>query len=50
MSLNTDLVKATRNRDLEKVSEMLSFGADLDTTVGDSDKRNLLHHVFHFNA
>lgn len=45
MSLNTDLVKATKNGDLEKVSELLALGADLFTTVGDSDKRNLLHHA-----
>ncbi len=45
MSVNTDLVKATKNGDLEKVSELLNTGADLNTTVGDGDKRNLLHHA-----
>lgn len=45
MSLNTDLVKATKNGDLEKVSELINSGADLNTTVGDIDKRNLLHHA-----
>ena len=45
MSLNTDLVKATKEGDLKKVSELIESGADLNTTVGDSDKRNLLHHA-----
>ncbi|TRX61872.1 hypothetical protein FNH22_03605 [Fulvivirga sp. M361] len=45
MSLNTDLVKATKNGDLEKVSELINSGADLNTTVGDGYKRNLLHHA-----
>ncbi len=45
MSLNTDLVKATKDGDLEKVSELIKSGADLNTTIGDSDKRNLLHHA-----
>jgi ankyrin repeat protein len=45
MSLNTDLVKATKDGDLEKVSELINSGADLNTTVGDSDKRSLLHHA-----
>lgn len=45
MSLNTDLVKATKDGDLKKVIELLDSGADLNTTVGDSDKRNLLHHA-----
>lgn len=45
MSINTDLVKAAKNGNLEKVSELLDSGADLNTTVGDSDKRNLLHHA-----
>jgi len=45
MSLNTDLVKATKNGDIKRVSELIDLGADLNTTVGDSDKRNLLHHA-----
>lgn len=45
MSLNTDLVKATKDGDLQKVSELINSGADFNTTVGDSDKRNLLHHA-----
>lgn len=45
MSLNTDLVKATKDGHLGKVSELIESGADLNTTVGDSDKRSLLHHA-----
>lgn len=45
MSKNTDLVKATKGGDLKKVIELLSSGADLNTVVGDNDKRNLLHHA-----
>ncbi|MEE4247680.1 MAG: ankyrin repeat domain-containing protein, partial [Kangiellaceae bacterium] len=45
MSLNTDIVKATKNGDLQSVLELIKSGADLNTTVGDSDKRNLLHHA-----
>lgn len=45
MSINTDLVKATKTGDLEKVSKLLNSAADLHTTVGDFDKRNLLHHA-----
>ena len=45
MSLNTEIVKAVKNGDLEKVSELIKSGADLNTTVGDTDKRNLLHHA-----
>ncbi len=45
MSINTELVTATKSGDLEKVMALLNSGADLNTTVGDIDNRNLLHHA-----
>ena len=45
MSLNTNLVKAVKKGDLEEVLELINSGGDINTTVGDSDKRNLLHHA-----
>ncbi len=45
MSINTDIIKATKAGDLISVKALLEKGADLFTTVGDVDKRNLLHHA-----
>jgi len=45
MSINTDLVKAAKSGNLEKITELIRSDADINTTVGDSDKRNLLHHA-----
>ena len=38
-------MKSVKKGDLEKVSELIEMGADLNTTVGDTDKRSLLHHA-----
>lgn len=45
MSVNTDLVSATKSGDTEKVISLIESGGDIQTTVGDSDKRSLLHHA-----